>query len=577
MYIDFSSFFDQSQRETAGFYPAKSHEKAFLKISDGLEHQHSVFFLRGVKGIGKTHILKRLYRKPISSLKKIWLSAPRPGVDMVMQAFAESYGLRWDPSNPNKLRKRFADDIKNKHTPVLYVDNVTQLDLETVIKLSNILRWRKQPLAKIIFAGVFQLDSALSAFVKKNDIKAMQSKLYPLDEAEIHAYLVQLSRVSGYFGKSPFDKGSIHALKKHTDGIPEKINRLCDFCLFLARTQNHLVMDTALVNKAADDLKKLKLWSLDNEQYQRRQDSGSREQDTEFKLKTSDPESVEVDQEALINQSDTVQSEENKNATDITDEWNAAVNSYLTKHPEDAEISVESSTPAMSRLNPLVLTCLLLTMLVLASWYFFAPEKSLTGLSGLFDSSSKIQKQSEIESNTEALAVDDKPAHKVDDLQSKEQVESALILSVWNNKTGDIRGLLGKGADINTVNHFGQTPLMIASMLGNREIVQLMLDYDADLNFYDNKGLTALMLASRNGQSDIVELLLNVGADINRQDKRGMTALMHAASFGHQRTVEVILKYKPDMNFNNTSGQTAEEIALSLGYHSIADILRAAR
>ncbi len=587
MYIDFSSFFDQSLRETAGFYPAKSHEKAFLRISDGLAHHHSVFFLRGKAGVGKTHILKRLYRKPEPLLRKGWLSAHSPSVSMIMQSIADLHGIRWDPSNPNKLRQRLVEDLKNNKIAVIFIDNVTNLDVETVIKLSSILRWRKQSLAKVVFAGGYKLSSALTMFVKKNDVKAIQCKLSALDEAEVHAYLVQLSRVSGYAGKSPFDKGAVHALIKHSHGIPSKINRLCDFCLFVARTHNHFVLDAGLINKAAVDLKKLNLWVKEEQNFRKKsknsdsKDDSSRNQskpetgfnqETSFKPKKTISVCVAGSKDQPVKN---LRSHQDNN--DITDEWNKAVNSYLSKHPDDSD-RINNETTRETSVRPVFVICLLLSLLFGMLYYLSDAGKSF-GLRLPEVFSSNLVDSRTIDNDAKKGDAAPTQLEMIDTgiSNSKESVESALILSVWNNKSIEIKELLKLGVDVNTRNHFGQTPLMIAAMLGNEDLVSLMLDNAAAINLIDNKGLTAIMLAARNGQVNVIEYLIAQGADINIQDKKGMTAIMHGASFGHKETVELILKHKPKLELKNNNGQSADVIARALGYESIATIITTAQ
>ncbi|MEE9345092.1 MAG: ankyrin repeat domain-containing protein [Methylococcales bacterium] len=573
MYIDFSSFFDQSLREVAGFYPAKSHEKAFLRISDGINYHHCVFFLQGVKGVGKTHILKRLYRKPESSLRKAWLSERQPNIDIIMQSFADLYDMHWDSTKPNELRKRLVADVKNKQIPVLYIDNVRTLDVETMIALSNILRWRKHTLGKVIFAGRFKLNPVLKIFLKNSNIKPMHCRLQPLDEAEIHAYLVQLSRASGYVGKSPFDKASIHALIKHSQGIPIKINQLCDFCLFMARNRNHLMLDVALVNQAAAGLQKLKLWRrnkkiVDKEQAPVIADNTSSSKDHYLSAipvsETSIVTSLSVNENEMSQSTDTNKLGFKRTSRYLSDEWEKAIDSYLLKHPDDnnnrqiIDHSRESYFPKIWSF-----TSLLILLLAIGGYYFldhfnyitdslpenFSPwhSKNVNDKPNISENSIKNVSSNEGSSNISKVDL----GHSLD----RENIESALVLAVWNNKMLEIKELLQLGVDINTRNHFKQTPLMIAAILGNMNIVTILLENGADFDSIDTNGLTALMLAARNGQLSVAELLLNNGADVNVQDKRGLTALMHAVSFGHEKTVEIILKYKPTLEVQDNKSE----------------------
>jgi len=83
-------------------------------------------------------------------------------------------------------------------------------------------------------------------------------------------------------------------------------------------------------------------------------------------------------------------------------------------------------------------------------------------------------------------------------------------------------------ADVNAVSKSGSTALMFAAR-GDLESSRILLDAGADPNLQiPDWGGTALIIASTMGQADIVEALLNKGADPNYRDKNSFTAL-HAA------------------------------------------------
>jgi ankyrin repeat protein len=58
----------------------------------------------------------------------------------------------------------------------------------------------------------------------------------------------------------------------------------------------------------------------------------------------------------------------------------------------------------------------------------------------------------------------------------------------------------------------GTTALMMASIHGNKDLVQLLLRLGADARLEDNKGQTALTFARKKGRADVVELLLAASA-----------------------------------------------------------------
>ncbi|XP_037829154.1 ankyrin repeat and SAM domain-containing protein 6 isoform X2 [Kryptolebias marmoratus] len=80
-------------------------------------------------------------------------------------------------------------------------------------------------------------------------------------------------------------------------------------------------------------------------------------------------------------------------------------------------------------------------------------------------------------------------------------------------------------AQVNSSNQEGATPLMMAAVSGQLEVVQLMVEKDADVDKQDSvHGWTALMQATYHGNKDVVKYLLGQGADVNLRAKNGYTA-----------------------------------------------------
>jgi serine/threonine-protein phosphatase 6 regulatory ankyrin repeat subunit B len=71
--------------------------------------------------------------------------------------------------------------------------------------------------------------------------------------------------------------------------------------------------------------------------------------------------------------------------------------------------------------------------------------------------------------------------------------------------------LLDGGADVNTTDHEGETPLFAASSKGNLETVDLLLRFDADVNWQNKRGNDAVFVAARNGFGYIIDRLANAG------------------------------------------------------------------
>lgn len=124
-------------------------------------------------------------------------------------------------------------------------------------------------------------------------------------------------------------------------------------------------------------------------------------------------------------------------------------------------------------------------------------------------------------------------------------------------KAGDVDAMekfINDGADMETVDENGDTPLIVSAVRGLAEIVQKLLESGADVNATDPQGYTALSLAAFFGQTDVVEILISGGAAVDAPDVDGFTALHTASEEGHLKVVQALLRAGADVNAQTTVG-----------------------
>jgi len=137
--------------------------------------------------------------------------------------------------------------------------------------------------------------------------------------------------------------------------------------------------------------------------------------------------------------------------------------------------------------------------------------------------------------------------------------QTALMWAISENHSAVTAELVKHKADVNARSRTGFTALMFAAR-GDLESARILLDAGAKPNeSIPDWGGTALIIASTMGQTDIVEALVNKGADPNQRDKNSFTALHSAvrdSDYGEdmaQRahavaTVKVLLAHGADVN-----------------------------
>ena len=137
----------------------------------------------------------------------------------------------------------------------------------------------------------------------------------------------------------------------------------------------------------------------------------------------------------------------------------------------------------------------------------------------------------------------------------RHQNEDILHASIATPK---IKNIEQKNYNVDTINSFGQTPLMIASKNCHLDAVKLFVSEGSDVNLQDIYGHSPLHLACMNDSMwdrlSCINLLLEKGANVNAKDNQGSTALHKAAAIGCVSSIDTLLQYKACPNMQNIEG-----------------------
>ena len=118
-------------------------------------------------------------------------------------------------------------------------------------------------------------------------------------------------------------------------------------------------------------------------------------------------------------------------------------------------------------------------------------------------------------------------------------------------------------------NRAGYTPLNIASMTGEYNIVQKLLHHNVSVDKDDKGGRTPLINAAINGHTEIIGLLLNHGANINAKSKTGETALYRAVEEGWKDSVKVLVNDGAQIDQLSVNNYTALHMAAQNNEHTL--------
>eukprot|EP00802_Teleaulax_amphioxeia_P005871 Tamp_05875.p1 GENE.Tamp_05875~~Tamp_05875.p1 ORF type:complete len:918 (+),score=233.53 Tamp_05875:260-2755(+) len=106
--------------------------------------------------------------------------------------------------------------------------------------------------------------------------------------------------------------------------------------------------------------------------------------------------------------------------------------------------------------------------------------------------------------------------------------------------------------DPNVINREdGQSPIYLAVVRGQLDMIGRLIAAKADVNFRNNDGRAPLSLGAEFGQTAAMTILIEAGANINAVDARGRTALHVAVAFNRVDTARQLLAWNADPNIQS--------------------------
>jgi len=140
-----------------------------------------------------------------------------------------------------------------------------------------------------------------------------------------------------------------------------------------------------------------------------------------------------------------------------------------------------------------------------------------------------------------------------------EHKQTGLILAMREPSPRVIDVLIASPkVDVSEVNGSDESPLMMAALKGQKDVVEKLLARDAAVN---KTGWAPLHYAATGGHVEIMKILLEKNAFIDAQSPNGTTPLMMAAMYGSAEAVKLLLDEGADTAMKNQQNMTAADFA----------------
>ena len=224
------------------YFAAESQSGALLKLRYVLEHRRAAAVLAGESGLGKTLLVQKLLAELGPSYgPRVHLVFPQLPPDQLLTYLADQITGEYSPLTGNceqsvrRIERRLAANAASGKHAVIAIDEAHLLSsvqsLEAIRLLMN-FEHQGQPLATFLLAGQTNLVLAVRRLGALDERVAVTCVLTRLTAAETASYIRHRLTAAGS-RRTIFDESAVQTIYELTNGIPRRINRLCDLALLV--------------------------------------------------------------------------------------------------------------------------------------------------------------------------------------------------------------------------------------------------------------------------------------------------------------------------------------------------------
>ncbi|HBP89497.1 MAG TPA: hypothetical protein DD706_17555 [Nitrospiraceae bacterium] len=221
-------------------YLSPSHKEAMGAIIYGIERRKGFVAIYGEVGVGKTTIIRAYLEKTSDRKQKtVYILNPVLSFHGLLTDIFRSLDLV--PSHDdsaemvNQLQEALIQEYRRDSTVVLVIDEAQNMPVKTLeqLRLLSNLETSTDKLIQIVLIGQPELTTLLNHPTLKslNQRIALRATIHPLQQKESQAYIEHRIALSSSTGAPLFTQGAMKLIIREAQGIPRRINILCDNAL----------------------------------------------------------------------------------------------------------------------------------------------------------------------------------------------------------------------------------------------------------------------------------------------------------------------------------------------------------
>jgi general secretion pathway protein A len=258
-YWGFEEFPFENVPDPEFFYMSKSHEEALTRLVYAAEMRKGGAMLSGEVGCGKT-TLSKVYINELAEDKYdiAVMINPKLEAKEFLREVLYQFNINNVPDSKveclRALNNKMLENLKTNRDTLLIVDEAQLLTESTFEEIRLLLNFQLNSrfLLTIILLGQPELRDKIKSIEQLNQRIAIKYHLTPFNLEDTFQYIAFRQKRAGRKRKV-FREDAIEKIFEHTDGVPRRINNLCDLSLLTGFANGDNIITPKVVENIIKD------------------------------------------------------------------------------------------------------------------------------------------------------------------------------------------------------------------------------------------------------------------------------------------------------------------------------------
>jgi len=244
----------------------EKHREALAHLTYGIEQRRGFIVITGDIGTGKTTLCRTLLTRFGENTRIALILNPLLSETELLKTILNEFYVPIKGESKKELLDLLDQFLIRQHSQgrnvVLVIDEAQNLPEETLeqIRIISNLETEKIKLIQIVLLGQPQLSDKLAqpSLEQLEQRVSVRYHLGPLSEEETCEYVDHRIRVAGGELTIFFEDRALQLIHEYTQGVPRKINVLCDRALLVGYVQDTGDITEQIIKKARKELRALR-------------------------------------------------------------------------------------------------------------------------------------------------------------------------------------------------------------------------------------------------------------------------------------------------------------------------------